>query len=685
MIINKIRLENIRSYTDEQIDFPEGIVLLSGDVGSGKSTILLAIEFALFGLLKGDLTGATLLRNGTNKGSVELHLKFDNNRVIIKRTLKRSSGSISQDSGSFTINDETRQLSPVEIKQNALNMINYPKEFLTQTKSLIYRYTVYTPQEEMKNILLGFSDLRLDILRKIFGIDKYKKIKENSKIFLSKLKERRNELLAKVEDLGKENDEKKEAEKKLIKLENDKNLVVEDAKELKINIISLKKEIEDKEELSNKIKELKNSLNILDLRIENENSRLKRIGESRESLISEIENLRKDISFDESGFKELETKINEKETESRSLEGTIRDILNRLQDIRTRKVSSQSIIKKVAELNVCPLCKQKVSHDHKSLISSEENDKIKNLENEFNDLSSRNTILNKEYEKNKEALNYLRELKNKVDIINLKKFNIDNMNKKISAFDRESEGIIKNISDLDNKRKKITDEIKEIPVYNIDIIKKNLEGMTAKERNLEIGIARTEKEIESSLSELNRLNNSISRKTKIKNNIDKIEEILHLTNEYFLSLVDVMEKNIMAKIYDDFNSLFQKWFNVLMNEENISVALENDFTPVIEQNGYHIQYDNLSGGEKTAAALAYRLALNQVINNIVSTIKTKDIIILDEPTDGFSEEQIDRIRDVLNELNMKQIIIVSHEPKIETFVDTVIRLQKNEHVTKIIS
>src|SRR3989344_4281264 len=509
MIINKIRLENIRSYTDEQIDFPEGIVLLSGDVGSGKSTILLAIEFALFGLLKGDLTGATLLRNGTNKGSVELHLKFDNNRVIIKRTLKRSSGSISQDSGSFTINDETRQLSPVE---------------------------------------------------------------------------------------------KKEAEKKLIKLENDKNLVVEDAKELKINIISLKKEIEDKEELSNKIKELKNSLNILDLRIENENSRLKRIGESRESLISEIENLRKDISFDESGFKELETKINEKETESRSLEGTIRDILNRLQDIRTRKVSSQSIIKKVAELNVCPLCKQKVSHDHKSLISSEENDKIKNLENEFNDLSSRNTILNKEYEKNKEALNYLRELKNKVDIINLKKFNIDNMNKKISAFDRESEGIIKNISDLDNKRKKITDEIKEIPVYNIDIIKKNLEGMTAKERNLEIGIARTEKEIESSLSELNRLNNSISRKTKIKNNIDKIEEILHLTNEYFLSLVDVMEKNIMAKIYDDFNSLFQKWFNVLMNEENISVALENDFTPVIEQNGYHIQYDDLSGGEKTAAA-----------------------------------------------------------------------------------
>jgi exonuclease SbcC len=59
-------------------------------------------------------------------------------------------------------------------------------------------------------------------------------------------------------------------------------------------------------------------------------------------------------------------------------------------------------------------------------------------------------------------------------------------------------------------------------------------------------------------------------------------------------------------------------------------------------------------------------------------------LILDEPTDGFSSEQLDRLRNVLNELDTEQIIIVSHESKIESFVDRIIRLEKNEHVTKIV-
>ena len=49
MLLRQLRLQNIRSYLDETIDFPEGPTLLSGDIGSGKSTILSIIEFVLFG------------------------------------------------------------------------------------------------------------------------------------------------------------------------------------------------------------------------------------------------------------------------------------------------------------------------------------------------------------------------------------------------------------------------------------------------------------------------------------------------------------------------------------------------------------------------------------------------------------------------------------------------------------
>ena len=50
MILNSIIIDNIRSYEHEEIEFPRGISLFEGDIGSGKSTVLMVIEFALFGL-----------------------------------------------------------------------------------------------------------------------------------------------------------------------------------------------------------------------------------------------------------------------------------------------------------------------------------------------------------------------------------------------------------------------------------------------------------------------------------------------------------------------------------------------------------------------------------------------------------------------------------------------------------
>ena len=140
----------------------------------------------------------------------------------------------------------------------------------------------------------------------------------------------------------------------------------------------------------------------------------------------------------------------------------------------------------------------------------------------------------------------------------------------------------------------------------------------------------------------------------------------------------------MMQIYGQFNELFKTWFNVLIEDETISVRLDDEFTPVIEQNGYETFVENLSGGEKTAVALSYRLALNKVINDIVSEIKTKDILMLDEPTDGFSSEQLDKVREVLERLHLQQTIIVSHESKIESFVDKVVRIQKEGHVSGVV-
>lgn len=61
---------------------------------------------------------------------------------------------------------------------------------------------------------------------------------------------------------------------------------------------------------------------------------------------------------------------------------------------------------------------------------------------------------------------------------------------------------------------------------------------------------------------------------------------------------------------------------------------------MITVNGYDSLFNDLSGSEKSAVSLAYRLALNKIINERYQEVKTKDLLILDEPTDVFSQELV---------------------------------------------
>ena len=181
-----------------------------------------------------------------------------------------------------------------------------------------------------------------------------------------------------------------------------------------------------------------------------------------------------------------------------------------------------------------------------------------------------------------------------------------------------------------------------------------------------------------------KLEEEINNKTKTKDKLFNVRKLRNFVDDDFSRIVDTIERKVMLRVHNDFNDLFIKWFNILVDDESLNLKLDEEFSVIVEQNGYNVDYLYLSGGEKTAGALAYRLALNQVINNLIVNIKTKDLLILDEPTDGFSEDQLDRVRLVLDELDIKQIILVSHESKIESFVNNVIRLNKKEGVSEII-
>ena len=185
-------------------------------------------------------------------------------------------------------------------------------------------------------------------------------------------------------------------------------------------------------------------------------------------------------------------------------------------------------------------------------------------------------------------------------------------------------------------------------------------------------------------NQINELKKEIDLLNTHQNNLNKLKKINHWLDEYLVKLTYTIEKQVLIKIHHLFDSIFKEWFSILMEDENFSARLDDSFTPIIEQNGYEISFNNLSGGERTAASLSYRLALNKVINDVIYEIKTKNLLILDEPTDGFSSEQLDKVRDVLERLNLQQTLVVSHENKIESFVENVIRINKQEGVSVII-
>jgi len=208
-----------------------------------------------------------------------------------------------------------------------------------------------------------------------------------------------------------------------------------------------------------------------------------------------------------------------------------------------------------------------------------------------------------------------------------------------------------------------------------------LEEAFNEERAAEIKVAELKKEIDFFSKLIEELKEKIKQVQEIKKQADYLTKLEDWLSKKFIPVVSFIEKNVMTKLKSEFSKLFAEWFSMLVSD-SIQVRLDEEFTPIIEQQDYELDYNYLSGGERTAIALAYRLSLNQVINSLLSKIKTRDLVILDEPTDGFSDQQLDKMRDVLQQLNVAQLILVSHEQKIEGFVNNVLRFKKESGVSR---
>jgi len=128
-------------------------------------------------------------------------------------------------------------------------------------------------------------------------------------------------------------------------------------------------------------------------------------------------------------------------------------------------------------------------------------------------------------------------------------------------------------------------------------------------------------------------------------------------------------------------NIVQQILDTLTGEEGapINIMIDETYTPyVVSESGVEREVSNLSGGERTLIAFAYRLGLGQLIMQF-KTGHGLSLLLLDEPTESLGREDgsIDRLAEAVSRFKaIEQIIAVTHSEAFAEKAEHVIRVEK---------
>jgi len=532
----------------------------------------------------------------------------------------------------------------------------------------------------MKRILLENKEERVALLRKVFGIDKYEKITQNATGYAKSLRERKRAFDAVLVDLEEKKQQAEKSKQEQKETEQQISVIVPQLTTIRTQLAQEKQKLDLVEKQRTQAETFNREFQIsksqlLTKQQQKEQTQTDLAGASQQLLDSK-KDLPEIVDLTE------KTNILNKELQERETE--IRNFTSGIAECNTIKRQASETTQKITSLAQCPTCLQDVSQNHKHQILETEQKKIQEVELKLVEHNEKVKNVEAEIQTVKQELEKIRQQEKETAIAKVKIQHAQELEGRKVALEKRQIMLMQEISSFTDKIAQLEQQL--IPLEDIqkkyEELRKQTEQLLSQERTLSIQES-TLKQKQTSITQiLTLLEKEIARKETAKKELEKTQNIHQWITDYFVPLIDVIEKQVMAKIHHEFDALFQQWFGMLV-EDLLTAKLDETFTPIIQQNGYDTEVQNLSGGEKTACALAYRLALNKTINSLISEINTKDLLILDEPTDGFSAEQLDKMREVLAQLHLKQIIIVSHEQKIEGFADSIIRIAKEDHNSQI--
>jgi exonuclease SbcC len=693
MRIRTITLENIRSHVRSKANFKGGFNCLVGGLGTGKSSILFAIDFAFFG----DPLSRSyhyLLREGAEAGKVAVEFLLNGKTYRIERGLKRRGNSIGQDMESLNLYEGEKLLANMRneaVEEQLVSITGLDKE--------IFREVVWIRQEHLKELLDVAPRERQKRLDHLFGLSDYEVAWNN------------------IREVQRDYEGEKRAYEKdfdvlgVDKLETDYHQALEDFSILENEILDLTTTLqaaEDQlqtassrlqsletlrtqtEQLAKKETELQTNLANTEDRCARLANEIQRKSATVDELHQRVADLQAQIDQQRKHLQEAglapEMTIDELQHQLASLDEQMTAIRGEQEAARRETHAAQQRVSNLASENKCPLCLQPLPADYKAHMlqhieeaNKERETRLTELQKNIQELEKLRTVVNQAVLDLQSATPRIQDARTRIaeeEASTAKlKAEFDTHQQREQALRTELDAARHEIAKFDMSELKEARQLHDHASEQYHTLKTKVQF--SKRRKTDAA-----QKIEDLRERLEHAQQKMARVQKIQELLETLNGIRDayrsiqpkLRTEFIRILERVVQQVLDRLVGDEGNPLFAR--------------IDETYTPSVKsQEGYQREVTYLSGGERTLLAFAYRFALGQLIMQ-ARVGRGLQMLLLDEPTESLGREDrsVDRLAEAIGRLKaIEQIIAVTHNEAFAEKAEHVIRLEKEAAVSRIIA
>lgn len=688
MRIEIVQLENIRSHVKSTVLFAKGFNCLIGGLGSGKSSILYSIDFALFG----DPIGRSfdyLLREGESSGKVTVQFVQNGKNYKISRGLKRRGKGISQDSEGLKLFEGEDLISSVKNEAVAEQL-----KAITGLDKDLFREIIWVRQEHLKELLDAPPRERQRRLDELFGLSDYETAWSNIGAYQREY------------EIEKQVYEKDPDVVSIERLGSEYNRRVEEFSLLEIELEHLAKRLDmarkASEEADLKLKkleavrtqneELKRKETRLLANFTNVQAALASLAEKAQRREKGVENLKQRLSSLEEQIESSNTEL-EKIGISPSMDALRRQMSTLDDQISGLKGKHEATFKdmkkdagRISSLSAesrCPLCLQTLNEDYKNNLKERIQDDNSDRQQTLDRLKEELKNLQQLKERESNILSSLQMLSPRVEELKTR------LSEETQAMAELSNELVQEQKQEEELHLQLNAVRMELAGFDIS----ELDAARAQSRDAFQRCSSLESELRTKENNKKILTKGLDEiKDRIDNAQQKIERVKKTARVVgIISAIREAYRSIQPKLRSEFvkvlrNSVQQILDSLSGESSFLNILVDETYTPyMLSEGGIEREVTNLSGGERTLVAFAYRLGLGQLIMQS-RTGHGLSMLLLDEPTESLGTEDgsIDHLAESISRLKaIEQIVAVTHSEAFAEKAEHVIRLEKESGESKV--